>query len=107
MVPFHLELELENRLVTLTAEQLDRLADEDGFIRFDVRSSERRAVIHVNMEDQPVSFTTAQDAEAYFEAVHYPETLPAFSTDDDFTADEVRLIAKTIRQYNRELHDRK
>lgn len=103
MVPFNVEIELENTPVSLTVEQLDRLADEDGFIRFDVRAGERRAVIYVNVEDQLSPPATAQDAEAYFEAVHYPETLPAFSTDDEFTADEVKLIANAIRQYNRHL----
>lgn len=103
MVPFQIDLELEHTPVSLTVEQLDRLADEDGFIRFDVRAGERRAVIFVNVEDQLSPPATAQEAEAYFEAVHYPESLPAFSTADEFTTDEVKLIANAIREYNRQL----
>jgi hypothetical protein len=36
MVPFNLEIELAGKTVTINVEQLDRLADEEGFIRYDV-----------------------------------------------------------------------
>ncbi|NOW96094.1 hypothetical protein [Mucilaginibacter sp. SG564] len=45
----------------------------------------------------------AQEAEAYFEAVHYPEHLLAFSIEDDFASEEIQIIANAIRQYNRKL----
>ncbi|MFA6083542.1 hypothetical protein [Mucilaginibacter sp.] len=102
MVPFNLDLELTANPVTITVEQLDRLADEDGFIRFDVSCAERRSVVFVNMENElpPV---TSQDAEAYFEAVNYPEQVSAFSEDEVFTPEEVKAIAAAIRKYNNEL----
>jgi len=103
MVPFNLELELAGKVLTVSVEQLDRLADDEGYIRYDITTDIRRAVIYDNVEDQLLPLETGQDAEAYFEAVHYPEHLPAFSLDDDFTAAEVNTIANAIRQYNRKL----
>jgi len=102
MVPFNLEIELENHPVLASIEQLDRLADTDGFIRFDVTCGERRSVIYVNVENDlpPV---TPQDAETYFEAVNYPEHVSAFSMDEVFTRTEVIVIGNAIRKYNREL----
>lgn len=107
MVPFNVELELGNKALTITAEQLDRLADEDGFIRFDITAGENRSVIYVNMEDELPPPATPQDAEAHFEALHYPEHLPAFSLEDVFSPDEVRTIGKAIRDYDRGLQSDK
>jgi hypothetical protein len=102
MVPFNLEIELENTMVPASIEQMDRLADADGFIRFDVTAGERRSVVYVNVEnDLPPA--TPQDAEAYFEAVNYPEQVSAFSEEDVFTRDEVIVIGQAIRNYNHEL----
>jgi len=103
MVPFNLEIELADKPVIINAEQLDRLADDEGYIRYDVTEGLRRAVIYVNVEDQTMPLETARDAGAYFEAVHYPEHLPAFSIEDDFASEEVQIIANAIRQYNRKL----
>lgn len=87
MVPFELELELENNSLTVSVEQLDHLADEEGYIRFDVRTGERRGVIYVNLEDQ----------------VGTEKLLEAISMDEDFTTKEVRAIGNAIRQYNHQL----
>jgi hypothetical protein len=107
MVPFDVELEFENKPLTITAEQLDRLADEDGFIRFDITTGERRSVIYVNMEEELPQPVTRQNPETHFEAVHYPEHLPAFSLDDVFTLDEVRIIGKAISDHDRGLQSNK
>lgn len=102
MVPFTLQIESKDHPISLVAEQMDRMADEEGFVGFDIRAAERRAVVFVNIEDQlPPLPRTAQAAEAYFEAVHYPEQLPVFSFSEDFTQDEVRLIGNAIRQHIR------
>lgn len=102
MVPFNLEIELENSTVPVSIEQLDRLADADGFIRFDVTCGERRSVIYVNVEND-LPLVTPHDAEAYFEAVNYPEQVSAFSEEEIFTREEIIVIDKAIRSYNREL----
>jgi hypothetical protein len=102
MVPFNLELELAGKALIVSVEQLDQLADDEGYIRYDITEDLRQAVVYVNVEDQLLPLETAQDA-AYFEAVHYPEHLPAFSLEDDFTTAEVNTIANAIRQYNRKL----
>lgn len=103
MVPFNLEIEFAGKTETINAEQLDRLADEEGFIRYDVTEGMRRAVVYVNVEDQIMPLETKQDMDAYFEAVHYPENQPTFSVDDDFSTAEVNIIANAIRQYDRKL----
>jgi hypothetical protein len=81
MVLIDLELELENNLLTISAEQLERFADADGYTRYDVRAGERRTVVYVNIEsDQPA----------------------AYNDPDCFSQEELKAIAAAIRQYNRE-----
>ncbi|MEB0280694.1 hypothetical protein [Mucilaginibacter sp. 10B2] len=101
MVPFNLEVEMAGEQVLLTAEQLERFADADGFIRYDIRTGERHSVVQINVTYEP-KIVTPQDAEAFFEAVNYPEQLPAYDEQDVFTPDELREIAAVIRQHNRE-----
>lgn len=101
MVPFSLEVEFHGEQQLLTAEQLEHFADKDGFTRYDLRAGERRSVIHVDTVFEP-PVATRQDADAYFEAVHYPEQLAAYDNQEVFTREELRTIAAAIRQYNRE-----
>jgi hypothetical protein len=83
MVPFVLELELENKPLIIMVEQLERFADVDGYTRYDVTGGERRSVIYVNVTDEsPVN--------------------PACNEEEIFTAEECTVIAGAIRQYNRE-----
>jgi|GEM_PF-1352329 len=105
MVPFFLELELDNKSLTITVEQLQNFADVDGYCRYDVTAGERRAVVYVNVEyEDPQPPVIPQDLEAYYEAIHYPELAQAFVDDDEelFSARELNQIAAAIRQYNRE-----
>jgi hypothetical protein len=105
MVPFFLELELDNIMVTVTVEQLQNFADVDGYCRYDITAGERRAVVYVNVEyEDPLPPVIPQDFETYYEAIHYPEQAQAFIDDDDerFSSSELNLIAAAIRQYNRE-----
>jgi hypothetical protein len=83
MIPFSLEVELQNEQVIVTAEQLERFADVDGFSRYDVRVAERRSVLYVQVVDEPPVVLGYEDAEV-------------------FDLDEVRVIAAAILQYNRE-----
>lgn len=89
MVPFEIEIELDNIHVSLQVEQLDYLADENGLMRYDVRADLRQAIISVNIEDDPAhpDFT--------FEAMQ-----PA---DESFSGDELVLIIKAIRDHNDQL----
>jgi len=84
MVPFNLQLELNARQVTISAEQLDQLADELGFMRYAVRTFNHSTVIYVNIEDEPLS----------------PEEITGYSLEEVFSLDEVRVISGAIRQYN-------
>jgi hypothetical protein len=81
MVPFNLEIQLEDNPVIITAEQLERFADVDGYTRYDITENSRRSVVYVNIEsEQPLAF---DDQELFF-----PE--------------ELKAIAAAIRQYNKE-----
>lgn len=84
MVPFNLQLELGGRLTTFSAEQLDQLADETGFMRYQVRTFNHRSVVCVNIEDEPLS----------------PEEVIGYGEDEVFTLDEIKAIAAAIREYN-------
>src|SRR3954468_2260002 len=83
MVPFNLQIELNARLVTFSAEQLDQLADNAGFMRYQIRTFNHHSVIYVNIEDEPLE----------------PEDIIGFSEDEVFSLDEVRTIAAAIRQF--------
>jgi len=84
MVPFNLQIELNARLVTFSAEQLDQLADSAGFMRYQIRTLNHHSVIYVNIEDEPLE----------------PEDIIGFSEDEVLSLDEVRTIAAAIREYN-------
>lgn len=84
MVPFNFQLELADRLTTFSAEQLDQLADAAGFMRYQVRTFNHRAVVCVNIEDEPLA----------------PEEMIGYSEDEVFTPDQVRAIGEAIRAYN-------
>ncbi|RKR84635.1 hypothetical protein BDD43_4882 [Mucilaginibacter gracilis] len=84
MVPYNLQIELNARLVTFSAEQLDQLADNAGFMRYQIRTFNHHSVIYVNIEDEP----------------REPEDIIGFSEDEVFSLDEVRTIAAAIRDYN-------
>lgn len=99
MVPFHLEFDFGDGLVAGTAEQLDQLADAEGYMRYQITVEERRSVVCVNIEQETPLPLTAQDAENY-EAIHYPEQLSGFSQDDVFNTKEVETIAAVIKDYN-------
>lgn len=104
MVPFFLELELDNKMLTITVEQLQNFADVDGYCRYDITAGERRSVVYVNVEyEDPQAPVIPQDLETYYEAIHYPEQAQAFIDDDElFSTKELNLIAAAVRQYNRE-----
>ena len=85
MVPFNLQPELSGRLTTLFAEQLDPLADESGFMRYQVRTFNHRAVVFVNIADDPLA----------------PEEVLGYAEDEVFSLEEISTIAKAIREYNR------
>lgn len=84
MVPFNLQLEINARLLTISVEQLEQLADSVGFMRYQIRSFNHNTVILVNIEEKQLA----------------PEAVIGFSEDDVFTPDEVKVIAAAIRQYN-------
>ncbi|MDP9078973.1 MAG: hypothetical protein M3O71_16215 [Bacteroidota bacterium] len=84
MVPFNLQIEHNARQVTLSAEQLDQVADNVGFMRYQIRTFNHHSVIYVNIEDEPLE----------------PEDIISFSEDEVFSLDEVRSIAAAIREYN-------
>jgi hypothetical protein len=99
MVPFQIEIEWQNTPVNLIAEQLDNLADEEGYIRFDVRNARRRAVIFVGMEHQPPILENSQGQESHFESLHYSQQYAAFSFDETFVAGEIVSIGRAIREH--------
>ena len=76
--------------VSLQVEQLDRLADENGLMRYDVRADGRHVIISVNVEDD------LESEEFTFEAVQ--------AIDESFSGDELFEIIKAIRDHNDRPH---
>jgi hypothetical protein len=100
MVPFNLEFESGQDRVAGTAEQLDQLADTAGFMRYQVTVGDRRSVVCVNIEDIPPLPLTPQDAENYYEAIHYSEHTSGISEEEVFTLEEISAITAEIKGYN-------
>ena len=88
MVPFEIEIEWNDMPVSLQVEQIDYLADENGLMRYDVRTDLRRAVILVNMEADP------GHPDFSFEAMQ--------TIDESFSGEELLAIIKAIKQHNDE-----
>ncbi|MEZ2339231.1 hypothetical protein AB6735_26540 [Mucilaginibacter sp. RCC_168] len=84
MVPFNFQLDISGKLTTLSAEQLDRLADDTGYMRYQIRSFNHSSVIFVKIEDESLT----------------PEDVAGFSEEDVFTVNETKAIATAIREYN-------
>ena len=84
MIPFHLQIDLTGRRTTLMVEQMDQLADNGGFIRYQIKTFNQQSVVFVNIEEETVS----------------PEGLIGFSEDDGFTSDQITVISAAIRDYN-------
>jgi hypothetical protein len=60
---------------------MDQLADDAGFMRYQIRTFNQHSVMFVNMEALPLS----------------PDFLIGFSEDDGFTPGEVKVISAAIR----------
>lgn len=83
MVPFNLQLELSDKLTTISAEQLDHLADTSGFIRFQIRTFQDTAIVYVNVEADQL----------------LPDDIAGYSDTDIFSVTEIAAIAGAIRQH--------
>lgn len=86
MIPFNLQLELSDRLTTISVEQIDQLADTVGFMQYQIRTFHHNSVVHVNIENEPIA----------------PEEITGYSMDDAFLPDEIKTISAAIRAYNRD-----
>lgn len=98
MVPFDLDVKVENKALTISVKQLDLLADEEGYLRYNIHTGDRRGVIYVERGDQ-LPAMTPDNFDSFYEAIHYPEQVPFFSNDEQFTDIEVRSIGNAIRHY--------
>lgn len=105
MVPFFLDVELNDKVLILTVEQLQHFADVDGYCRCDITAGNRRAVVYVDVGyEDPQPPVTPEAMENLYEAIHYPEKPQACTEMDEelFTTSELNRIGGAIRGYNRE-----
>jgi hypothetical protein len=100
MEQFNLALKLDGQKTILQASRLDPQYDADGYVCYAVYAAKRNSLICVNEEyyNLPLIYTP-QDAWNYYEKINYPESAPAYSEDDAFNTDEIRLIGKTIGEH--------
>lgn len=104
MVPFSIALALKETPVKLLVEQLDRFADEEGYIRFNVRDERRRAVIFVNIQVKSILAALSRDTKGLSGSLNYSTQPLAFSFDDTYSSNEVMLIGIGIRVHLNEMH---
>jgi hypothetical protein len=100
MERFNLAVKLDGQMTILQVSRLDPPYDADGYVRYAVDAGKRNSLICVNEEyyNLPLIYTP-QDAWNYYEEIHYPELTPAYSEDDVFNTDEIRLIGKAIGKH--------
>jgi hypothetical protein len=100
MERFDLTLKLDGHLTIQQVSRLDAQYDVDGYVRYAVDAGKRNSLICVNEEyySLPLIYTP-QDAWNYYEKINYAEYTPAYSDDDVFTSNEVRLIGKAIGEH--------
>lgn len=103
MVTFSITLALKGTPVKLLIEQLDRLADEEGYIRFNVRDERRRAVIFVKIEVQSILAALSRDTNGLLGSLNHLTQPVAFSFDDTYSSNEVILIGFGIRAHLNEM----
>lgn len=86
MVPFNLQFELNGKVTTFSIEQLDPLADAEGYMRYLVRTFNQRSEVYVYVDKEPLA---AEEGDSY-----------GFNLDDGFSNAEVKVIAAEIIRYN-------
>jgi hypothetical protein len=100
MERFNLALKLDGQMTILQVSKLDLQYNADGYVRYAIYAGKRNSLICVNEEYYRLSVIyTPQDAWNYYEKIHYPELAPAYSENDVFNTDEIRLIGKSISEH--------
>ena len=100
MTAFTIEIKQAQDILSIVAQKLDPWPDNDGYERYELTTRGGRSVISLDADywAKP-HFATAEDAEDYYEKIHYPTQRPFFSDNNVFTNAELRKIAGEIAKH--------
>ena len=97
MAAFTIELKTGNDLLIIVVQKLDPWPDNNGYERYELTTCDTCSVISLDADywARPCP-ATPEDAEDYYEKIHYPAQRPFFSNNNTFTNAELRKIATEI-----------
>lgn len=101
MTAFTIELQKDTGKQLITIQKLDPWPDPEGYERYELKAGGYESIISLDAEywSRPYLFTP-EDAEDYYEKIHYPAQRPFFSDNNTFTNAELRTIANQIAHAN-------
>jgi hypothetical protein len=97
MAVLTIELEKGTGKHLITIQKLDPRPSPEGYERYELKAAGIECVISLDADywARP-RLVTPEDAEDYFEKIHYPSQRPFFSDNNTFTNAELRTIANQI-----------
>lgn len=97
MTAFTIELKKDTGKQAISVQKLDPWPDPEGYERYELKAGGCECIISLDADywAKPC-LVTPQNAEDYYEKVHYPTQRPFFSNNNVFTNAELRNIANQI-----------
>jgi hypothetical protein len=97
MAALTIKLEKGTDKQLITIQKLDPWPNPDGYERYELKAAGIECVISLDADywAKPC-LVTPEDAEDYYEKIHYPSQRPFFSDNNAFTNAELRTIANQI-----------
>jgi len=102
MAALTIELEKGTGKHLITIQKLDPSPNPEGYERYGLKAAGIECVISLDAGYwAKLCLVTPEDAEDYYEQIHYPSQRPFFSDNNTFTNAELRTIANQIAHANR------
>ena len=97
MAAFTIEIKQAQDILIIVAQKLDPWPDNNGYERYELTTRNACSVISLDADYWARPYmVTPEDAEDYYEKIHYPTQRPFFSNNNTFTNAELRKIAMEI-----------
>lgn len=101
MAAFTIELSKDTGKQLIKIQKLDPWPDSEGYERYELKAAGIECIISLDADYWARPYlVTPEDAEDYYEKIHYPSQRPFFSDNNTFTNAELRQIANQITHAN-------
>ena len=100
MAAFTIKLQQAQGQLIIVAQKLDPWPDNNGYERYELTTRDACSVISLDADYWAKPYmATPENAEEYYETLHYPTQRPFFSDNNVFTNAELRKIAAEIAKH--------